>query len=87
MSMCLDCICSSISIDNAIELLKFADVHSIDRLKTKSVDFIVSHAKDIVNDSGFGSIRHLNEKVIAEVFRRLATQGSENGPLKKKLRL
>lgn len=38
--MCEDALCTSLSVDNAAEILILADLHSADQLKTQAVDFI-----------------------------------------------
>ena len=38
--MCEDALCSSLSVENAADVLILADLHSADQLKTQAVDFI-----------------------------------------------
>ncbi|XP_038561599.1 speckle-type POZ protein isoform X4 [Micropterus salmoides] len=38
--MCEDALCTSLSVENAAEILILADLHSADQLKTQAVDFI-----------------------------------------------
>lgn len=71
---CFDCLCEGLSNDNIIERLKFADIHSIDKLKTKAIDFLICHLKDIVHNPEFKAIKELHEDIIVEVFQRLAHQ-------------
>lgn len=52
--ICADYLCSSLSIYNCVKLLEFANTYNIDKLKTKALDFIVLHSKDIVNVPEFG---------------------------------
>ncbi|XP_036067229.1 speckle-type POZ protein-like [Oryzias melastigma] len=38
--MCEDALCTSLSVENAADILILADLHSADQLKTQAVDFI-----------------------------------------------
>lgn len=38
--LCEDALCTSLSVENAAEILILADLHSADQLKTQAVDFI-----------------------------------------------
>lgn len=69
-STCVKYLCDSLSLDNALGCLDFADHYGISKLKQQAVDFIVSRAKYIEKFAGFVSIRDLHKDVMVEVFRR-----------------
>lgn len=83
---CVSTLCRSISLDNAIAHLKFADIYGIDRLKTSAMDFIVSHANDIIRRPSFASIYGLPQSIMVEIFQRFATKGLETDSSRKRKR-
>nr|KAF6359968.1 hypothetical protein mMyoMyo1_010933 [Myotis myotis] len=46
--MCEEALCRHLSEENAAEMLTLADLHRADQLKPQAVDFINSHAEDIL---------------------------------------
>ncbi|KAK1336210.1 hypothetical protein QTO34_004014 [Cnephaeus nilssonii] len=57
--MCEEALSSHLSVENAAEMLTFADFHSADQLKTQAVDFINSHAEDVMETSGWQAMEPL----------------------------
>ncbi|CAB0045128.1 unnamed protein product [Trichogramma brassicae] len=72
--MCEEALCSSLAIDNAADILILADLHSADQLKAQAIDFINTHATDVMETAGFKSMIGSHPNLIAEAFRALATQ-------------
>ncbi|XP_043495831.1 speckle-type POZ protein isoform X2 [Polistes fuscatus] len=72
--MCEEALCGSLAIDNAADILILADLHSADQLKAQAIDFINTHATDVMDTSGFKSMVNSHPHLIAEAFRALATQ-------------
>ncbi|XP_021952551.1 speckle-type POZ protein [Folsomia candida] len=72
--MCEEALCTSLSVENAAEVLILADLHSADQLKAQAIDFINIHATEIMETLGWKSMVHSHPHLIAEAFRALATQ-------------
>ncbi|XP_076366562.1 protein roadkill-like isoform X2 [Tachypleus tridentatus] len=72
--MCEEALSTSLSVETAADVLILADMHSADQLKAHSIDFINTHATDVMETAGFKSMVHRQPHLIAEAFRALATQ-------------
>ncbi|XP_046408123.1 speckle-type POZ protein B isoform X2 [Ischnura elegans] len=72
--MCEEALCTNLSIENAADILILADLHSADQLKAQAIDFINTHATDVMETAGWKSMIHSHPHLIAEAFRALATQ-------------
>lgn len=72
--MCVKYLCENLSVNNVLEYVNFADTYGVDKLKEQALDFIISHAEDIVNIAGI-KMKDLPEDTIGEVIRRLASIG------------
>ncbi|XP_018324211.1 protein roadkill [Agrilus planipennis] len=72
--MCEEALCTNLSIENAAEILILADLHSADQLKAQAIDFINTHATDVMDTPGWKSMIQTHPHLIAEAFRALATQ-------------
>nr|XP_034193940.1 origin recognition complex subunit 2 isoform X2 [Osmia lignaria] len=72
--MCEEALCTSLAIENAADILILADLHSADQLKAQAIDFINTHATDVMDTAGFKSMVNSHPHLIAEAFRALATQ-------------
>ncbi|KAG8330831.1 hypothetical protein J6590_054121 [Homalodisca vitripennis] len=72
--MCEEALCTSLSTENAADILILADLHSADQLKAQAIDFINTHATDIMETGGWRAMIHSHPHLIAEAFRALATQ-------------
>jgi speckle-type POZ protein len=77
--MCEEALCTNLSIENAADILILADLHSADQLKAQSIDFINTHATDVMETAGWKSMIQSHPHLIAEAFRALATQ--QNPPI------
>ncbi|XP_071398303.1 speckle-type POZ protein-like, partial [Centroberyx affinis] len=85
--MCEDALCTSLSVENAAEILILADLHSADQLKTQAVDFINYHAADVMETSGWKSMVASHPHLVAEAYRSLASaQCPFLGPPRKRLK-
>ncbi|XP_054581104.1 speckle-type POZ protein-like [Eptesicus fuscus] len=65
--MCEEALSSHLSVENAAEMLTLADLHSADQLKTQAVDFINSHAEDVMGTSGWQAMVASHPHLMAEV--------------------
>lgn len=73
---CEEFLCSSLSVDTAVRMLKFADKRRAHRLKAAAVDFIVAHASEVTRTSEWKTLAselpHLAGDVCATMVNRLA---------------
>ncbi|CAK6448899.1 unnamed protein product [Pipistrellus nathusii] len=85
--MCEEALSSQLSVENAAEMLTLADFHSADQLKTQAVDFINSHAEDVMETEGWQAMVASNPSLVTELYRSLASaQGRCLGPSRKRLK-
>ncbi|ESO94307.1 hypothetical protein LOTGIDRAFT_232540 [Lottia gigantea] len=85
--MCEDALYSSLTVENVCDILVLADLHSADQLKTHAVDFINSHATDVMDTMGWKSMVSTHPHLIADAFRALASQQSPPlGPPRKRVK-
>uniref|UniRef100_A0A665WL08 Speckle-type POZ protein n=1 Tax=Echeneis naucrates TaxID=173247 RepID=A0A665WL08_ECHNA len=85
--MCEDALCTSLSVENAAEILILADLHSADQLKTQAVDFINYHAAEVMETAGWKSMVGSHPHLVAEAYRSLASaQCPFLGPPRKRLK-
>ncbi|CAG5131835.1 unnamed protein product [Candidula unifasciata] len=85
--MCEEALCSNLTIENVCDILVLAELHSAKQLKTHSIDFINSHASDIMETTGWQSMIQAQPHLIAEAFRALASQQSPPlGPPRQRLK-
>lgn len=71
MAACATSLCDSLSVDNAVACLKFAEMYNVQDLKTTAIAFIASHATAIIHKPGFTSIRELNDDNLLAVFDKI----------------
>lgn len=72
--MCEEELCQSLSVDSVSESLVLADLHNADQLKAYSIDFINSHAAEVMDTAGWKIMVQVRPHLVAEAFRALATQ-------------
>lgn len=85
--MCEEALCSNLTIENVCEILVLADLHSADQLKTHAIDFINSHATDVMETTGWKTLIQSHPHLIADAFRALASQQSPPlGPPRKRVK-
>ncbi|GFO00379.1 speckle-type poz protein [Plakobranchus ocellatus] len=85
--MCEEALCSSLTIESVCDILVLADLHSAEQLKTHAIDFINSHATDVMETSGWRTMIQAHPHLIAEAFRALASQQSPPlGPPRKRIK-
>ncbi|XP_070547091.1 speckle-type POZ protein-like [Ptychodera flava] len=83
--MCEEALCSNLSVDNVCEVLVLADLHSADQLKGVAIDFINSHAMDVMDTNGWKTMVQNHPHLVADAFRALASaQSPLLGPPRKK---
>lgn len=86
--MCEEALCSNLVIDNVAEILVLADLHSADQLKGVAIDYINSHATDVMETSGWKTMVQSHPNLVADAFRALATSQSPPfmGPPRKRIK-
>ncbi|XP_002735147.1 speckle-type POZ protein-like [Saccoglossus kowalevskii] len=83
--MCEEALCTNLSVENVCDVLVLADLHSADQLKGVAIDFINSHAMDVMDTSGWKSMVRSHPHLVADAFRALASaQSPLLGPPRKK---
>lgn len=70
-AMCERTLCKSLNSKNALECLNLADLHGAKKLRAESINFVVSNAKQIAQESGFELLR---PNLLCEVTSALALQ-------------
>ncbi|XP_013394154.1 protein roadkill [Lingula anatina] len=85
--MCEEALCTNLVVENACEVLVLADLHSAEQLKSHAIDFINSHATDVMDTAGWKAMVTNSPHLIAEAFRALASQQSPPlGPPRKRMK-
>uniref|UniRef100_A0AAY4EU00 BTB domain-containing protein n=1 Tax=Denticeps clupeoides TaxID=299321 RepID=A0AAY4EU00_9TELE len=85
--MCEDALCRSLTVENAVEILIFTDLHLTPDLKEEAITFIkrcfilflsfsFSHFFDIIETPGWESLRTNHPHLIGEVNRALFSVGA-----------
>ena len=72
--MCEEALCSSLSVENVADVLILADLHSASQLKSQAIDFINSHATEVMETQGWKTMLRQSPTLVADAFRALATQ-------------
>jgi len=72
--MCEESLCATLSNETAAEILILADMHSAHQLKIHAIEYINSHATDVMETTGWKEMITNQPHLIAEAFRALATQ-------------
>jgi speckle-type POZ protein len=85
--MCEESLCSNLSVDTAADVLILADMHSANQLKAHAIEYINTHATDIMETQGWKTMINRQPHLIAEAFRALATQQMPPiGPPRKRIK-
>ncbi|XP_018024879.1 protein roadkill isoform X2 [Hyalella azteca] len=85
--MCEEALCTNLSTENVADVLILADLHSADQLKAQAIDFINTHATDVMETTGWKAMISSHPHLIAEAFRALATQQTPPmGPARKRIK-
>lgn len=74
--MCEEALCTNLNIDNVSDIFVLADLHSAEQLKNHAIDFINSHATDVMETTGWREMVASHPHLVAEAFRALASQQS-----------
>lgn len=74
--MCEEALCNSLTVDTVSDVFVLADLHSAEQLKTHAIDFINSHATEVMDTHGWKEMVLNHSHLVAEAFRALASQQS-----------
>ncbi|XP_055911795.1 protein roadkill-like [Eupeodes corollae] len=69
---------AELSIENAIEILSFADLYSAKQLKEKTIIFIKAHAKEIIKTDGWQTMKKALSYLAVELFEQLCTENEDD---------
>ena len=72
--MCEKALCSSLTVENATEVFELAYLHSTSQLKTQAIEFINSHAEEVMETKGWKDMLCEKPTLVEDFFRALATQ-------------
>ncbi|XP_032222942.1 speckle-type POZ protein [Nematostella vectensis] len=84
--MCEDVLCSNLTVENVCDVLILADMHNATQLKSQALDFVNSHATDVMDSTGWKTLVCDHAHLIAEVFKAFlaSTQTPMIGPPRKR---
>lgn len=86
--MCEESLCTNLDVHNAADIVVLADLHSAHQLKQVSLDFINSHAMDVMETIGFTQMVSSHPHLIAEAFRSMAAlQAPVSQPPRKRYKM
>ncbi|XP_063089732.1 speckle-type POZ protein-like [Cavia porcellus] len=71
--MCENHLCSNLSVENALEILILADLHSAHQLKTRTLDFINCYVSDILETSEWKAMVVSHPHLVAEAYHSLVS--------------
>lgn len=71
-TMCEESLCNSLSVENAADTLILADLHSAEQLKAICIEFINSHAAEVMDTSGWSLLISSHPNLVADAFKALA---------------
>lgn len=72
--MCEESLCANLSVETAADVLMLADMHNAHQLKANAIEFINTHATDIMETMGWKNMIQKQPHLIAEAFKALVTQ-------------
>ncbi|GIY42884.1 protein roadkill [Caerostris darwini] len=86
--LCEEELCQNLSIETVAEALILADLHNADQLKGHALDFVNSHATDVMETTGWKTMLQVRPHLVAEAFKALANQKVPHfGPPRKRAKL
>ena len=70
-TMCEKALCKKMSVDNVVEILNFAELHNVEKLKEKALSFFVIKVKDVINTEAFKAVAE-TQPLLAQVICAMA---------------
>jgi len=87
-ALCEEALCNNLDIDNVADTLILADLHSAVQLKYQAIEFINTHATEVIETSGWKNMINLHPHLVAETFKALVNQQSPTiGPVRKRFKV
>jgi speckle-type POZ protein len=84
---CEESLSNNLDIENAIDTLILADLHSASQLKSSTIEFINAHANEIMETSAWKNMVSRNPNLIAEIFKAYVNQQIPSfSPIRKRLK-
>ena len=71
--MCETVLFSSLTVENAVDLLVLADMHCASQLKAHVIQFITKHVKDVLLTPAWKNRKFTHSQIIIGVFEALAS--------------
>lgn len=84
--ICEEALYKTLSADSVAEILSLADLYNAAQLKTQAIEFISTHATEVIETDGWNRMVRENPHLVAEVFKALAHQIPGVGPIRKRLK-
>lgn len=82
--MCEEALCTNLSVENAATVLILADLHNAEQLKAQTIDFINTHASEVMDSGSWTNLIQTHPYLVAETFRALALQQAPSTTSSKK---
>lgn len=84
--ICEEALYKTLSADSVAEILSLADLYNAAQLKNQAIEFISTHATEVIETEGWNRMVKENSHLVAEVFKALAHQIPGVGPIRKRLK-
>lgn len=84
--ICEEALHKTLSADSVAEILALADLYNAAQLKNQAIEFISTHATEVIETDGWHRMVRENPHLVAEVFKALAHQIPGVGPIRKRLK-
>lgn len=84
--ICEEALYKTLSSDSVAEILLLADLYNAAQLKNQAIEFITTHANEVIETDGWERMAKQNTQLVAEVFRALAQHVPGVGPIRKRLK-
>lgn len=86
-AQCEESLSNNLDIENAIDILILADLHSATQLKTSAIEFINTHTNDIMETAAWKNMISQNPNLVAEIFKAYVNQQTPSfGPIRKRFK-
>lgn len=79
-ALCEEALCSNLDVENVADTLILADLHSARQLKCQAIEFINTHAIEVIDTRGWKTMISVHPRLIAETFRALVNQNNGTIP-------
>lgn len=70
-TMCGKYLPKNLSIDNVVNILALADLHSATQLRKDAIDFLFTHRNEFASSDEFESIKNLKPSVLKEIIHTI----------------